>query len=192
MKDIKFQIIRSAIVALILFAVSCAIHKTRTVIEPANIALIDESRIDNTKVRHIFKEFLISDIVNQSKKWLTLFDLDTIERADIDPEYVDHLVSFDVMSYGIADLNKNIDKMLVSVRIINLKTDHIVYTLIESAEGQDVEFMCRQLVLKIGAPLVQKLSELQTRKYDLPDVLNEPSDSTQIEPQDSTEVESRE
>ena len=184
----KFPAIKMTLITVIFLIITCGMkYRTKTVIESANIGLIDESTIDNTKVRHIFKEFLISDIVNQDKKWLTLYDLDTVERTVIEPEYIDYFVSFDVMSYGIADLNKNIDKILVSVRIINPNTANIIHSFIESAEGQDVESMCQQLVSKIGAPLVQKLSGLQTRKYELPGVLNEPSDSTHIEqPVDST------
>jgi hypothetical protein len=129
-----------------LFFISCTkFYKHRTVIEPTNITIIDESRVDNMKVRHIFKEFLVKGIIDNSKKWLTVFELSSINSEDIQAKYIDYIISFDIMDYGTFDIEKGTDKILASVKILKGQNNVVLGSFIEGIRGKDIEKSCAHL-----------------------------------------------
>jgi hypothetical protein len=46
-------------------------------VDPIKITVIDQSRVDNIKIRHIFKEMLLKEIVTQNIDWLMVYTSDT-------------------------------------------------------------------------------------------------------------------
>ena len=179
MTNNKSQII-SIIVLVFVFFISCSklYRKETVVIEPVNVALIDESKIDNMDIRHIVKEFLLKGIIDQDKKWLTIFDLDTLSKEYIQNDAIEYFISLDIMDYGISDIETGAAKILVAVKITKSQTDNILAEFIEESEGNDIQQMGADLVVKLSAPIVNKLSSFQKRKFEVPNVLRETEDST--------------
>jgi hypothetical protein len=167
---------------VLLTCITCTLFtkKHKTIIEPVNIVLIDESRVDNARIRHIFGEFLIKGLVDQNKDWLTVFDLDTLSKEPIHPNFAPYFISFDIMEYGLYDIEKRIDRVLISVKLVKNPTNAVMCSFIKSARGRDIEQMCKVATDSITGVLVDKLSRLQERVYEVPDVMDVPEDTLQI------------
>lgn len=178
----KFQVIKIHIILILLLLVNCVkFHKKQTVIEPVNVAIIDESRVDNKKIRHIFEEFLLKEIIDKGKGKLTIFDRDTLSKEDIQSGYSGYIVIFDIMDYGTFDIEQGIDNILASVKIVKCEDNIVLGSFIESTKGKDIEKISEYLAGKLGEAVIKKILLLQTRTYEVPDILNEPEDSSRIQ-----------
>lgn len=168
----KFQIINAQILILTFLILSGCMkfQKQKTVIEPISIVIVDESRIDNLKIRHIFAEFLLKEIINNSRGWLNVFDADTFSN-----QYVDYLISFDIMDYGSADIEKGTEKLLVSTKIIKVANRNIINSYVESAVAKNIEQTCQRVAENLSRALVNKLFALH--RYKVPKTATTPEDS---------------
>jgi hypothetical protein len=167
---------------MLLILVNCAVFsKKKTVIEPLNTVLIDESRVENMRVRHIFRELLLKSITDQNKQWLTVLDLDTLSRGNIQSDHIKYFISFDIMEYRTYNIEGRIDKIVCAVKILQTDDDRIMASFVESTKGTDIEDMCRELTTTMSSELVKTLSNLQKRTYEVPDVLDTPEDTLQTE-----------
>lgn len=174
--------ILSLFIIIILLLTSCAkLHTGHKSTEPINIQILDESRIENMKIRHIFKEFLLKDIVEKGKERIIVFHQDTLSNEDIHSGYIEYIISFDIMDYGTFSIEKMTDKILASVKIIKCRSNVVLCSFIESEKGRDIEKMCEYVADKLGDAVVKKIFSLHKPKYEVPDVLSEPEDSSQTE-----------
>ncbi len=164
---------------ILLFALSCSkYHSRRRSSEPINIAVIDESRVENTKIRHIFKEFLIKEIINEGKGTLNVFNTDAPSDESIEFKHIDYFISFDIMDYGIFDIDRNMDKLLVSAKIVKLPKYLILNSSIEAVEGNKIKKMCEEVANRLANSVVRRLLSIHVRTDSLPNVLEEPQDSS--------------
>lgn len=174
--------ILSLFIIIILLLTSCVkLHKEHRVVEPINIQILDESRIENMKIRHIFKEFLLKDIVEKGKERIIVFHQDTLSNEDIHSGYIEYIISFDIMDYGTFSIEKMTDKILASVKIIKCRSNVVLCSFIESEKGRDIEKMCEYVAGRLGDAVVKKIFSLHKPKYEVPDVLSEPEDSSQTQ-----------
>jgi hypothetical protein len=175
-------IIKTPIIIMLLVLVNCALFsKKKTVIEPLNTVLIDESRVENMRVRHIFRELLLKSITDQNKQWLTVLDIDTLSRGAIQPDHIKYFISFDIMEYRTYNIEGRIDKIVCAVKILQTDDGRIMASFVESTKGTDIEDMCCELMATMSSELVITLSNLQKRTYEVPDVLDTPEDTLQAE-----------
>lgn len=171
------------LVAVLWLSASCAkFHKKKTAIDPANVIIIDESRIDNARVRHIFEEFLVRKMIRKGQDRIAVFVADTLNLYSELPEFMDYKVSFDIMDYGIADVMKQTDKILVSVKIVKYQGNGAVLSsFIESSTGNDLEEMCRCVAEALSRAVVKKLITLHAHEFEAPDVFSDEEDSCQVQ-----------
>ena len=181
--DKIYKLIYLLCATAICLSISCAVFSSKkTIIDPVRIVVIDESRIDNIKVRHIFKEFLVREIVNKGKDKITVFISDSTNFYSELPVLIDYEVSFNIMDYGISDIMKQTDKLLASVKITKCQGDcAILISCIKSCTGNDLETMCGYVAEKLSSAVVKKLTVLHTHKFIPPDVYSEDDDSTMIQ-----------
>jgi hypothetical protein len=168
--------------------ISCAIfHNKKTIIDPVSIVVIDESRIDNIRVRHIFEEFLVREIIHNGKNRVTVFVSDSSNFYAGLPEFIDYKVSFNVMDYGINDIMKQTDKVLASVKIARYQGNcAILSSFIESSTGNDLETMCGCVAAELSSAVVKKLISLHKHEFKPPDVYSEDEDSSMVQEQETT------
>lgn len=171
------------LVAVLWFSTSCAkFQKKKTAIDPANVIIIDESRIDNVRVRHIFEEFLVQKMIRKGQNRIAVFVADTLNPYGELPELMDYKVSFDIMDYGITDVMKQTDKILASVKIVKYQGNGAVLSsFIESSTGHDLEEMCRCVAEALSRAVVKKLITLHTYDYELLSVFSDEEDSCQVQ-----------
>ena len=181
--DKIYKIIYLLCAIALCLSISCAVFSSKkNVINPVRIIVIDESRIDNIKVRHIFKEFLVREIVNKGKDRITVFISDSTNFYSELPELIDYRVSFDIMDYGICDIMKQTDKLLTSVKIAKYQGDCAILTsCIESCTGNDLEAMCGYVAEELSSAVVKKLTALHQHKFIPPDVYSEDEDSSMVQ-----------
>lgn len=167
------------VVSLFTFAKCTIFHKKHTIIEPTNVQIVDESRVDNSKIRHIFEEVLLTKLVDKGKGWLTICAIDTFNTGDFNLSYVDYLVSFDIMDYGVVEIEKGTEKLLVSIKIIKVQNQQILHSYVESTVGKDVEKICQTVVDNTVDSIINRLISMQKRavKFEVPDMPFEPGDS---------------
>jgi len=167
--------------------ISCAIfHNKKTIIDPVSIVVIDESRIDNSRVRHIFEEFLVREIIHNGKNRITVFVSDSANLYAELPEFIDYKVSFNVMDYGINDIMKQTDKLLASVKIARYQGNcAILSSFIESCTGNDLETMCGNVAAELSSAVVKKLVSLHVHEFKPPDVYSEDTDSSMVQEQEA-------
>jgi hypothetical protein len=154
-------------------------HKKQTIIEPINVQISDESRVDNNKIRHIFKEFLLKEIVEQGKGWLTVRDMDTLNTEIMDFTYIDYLIIFDIMDYSSVEIEMRTEKLLVSTKIVKVSNRNVMNSYIESAVGRNIEQICQTVAYKITDAVINRLISLHRReiRYAVPETPFEPNDS---------------
>ncbi len=146
-------------------------HSQKTIVEPVNVVIIDESRVDNLKIRHIFKEFFLKEIIkNNSKGRLNIFDADTLNNRKFD-----YLISYDIMDYRSVDIEKGTQKLLVSTKIIRFRDKEIINSFVNSAVGKDIEEVSQKVAENLGRTLVSRLIVLY--RYKMREVSVEPGDS---------------
>jgi len=167
---------------IICLFISCTVfHNKQPVIDPIRVVIIDESRIDNIRVRHIFEEFLVREIINNGKNKITVFVSDSTNHYTELPEFIDYKVSFNIMDYGINDIMKQTDKLLASVKIAMYQGNcAILSSCIESCIGNDLERMCEYVATELSRVIVKKLISLHAYEFNPPDVYSEDADSSVI------------
>lgn len=160
--------------------VNCTIlHSNKTVIDPVSIVVVDESRIDNIRVRHIFREFLVREIIREGNNKVTVFISDSTNLYSGLPESLDYKVSFDIMDYGIHDIMEQTDKLLASIKISKYQGDcAILSSCIKSCKGNDVEMMCGYVTKEMSSVFVKKLIALNERTFSVPNVYSEDEDTS--------------
>jgi hypothetical protein len=165
---------------IICLFISCTVfHNKQPVIDPVKIVVIDESRVDNIRVRHIFGEFLVREIINKGKNKITVFVSDSTNLYTELPESIDYKVSFNIMDYGINDIMKQTDKLLASVKIAKYQGNcAILSSCIESCIGNDLETMCEYVTTELSSAVVKKLISLHAYEFTPPAVYGEEADSS--------------
>ena len=181
--DKIYKIIYLLCATALCLSISCAVFNSKkNVIDPVKIVVIDESRIDNIKVRHIFREFLVREIVNKGKDRITVFITDSTNFYSELPKLIDYKVSFNIMDYGISDIMKQTDKILASVKIAKYQGDCAILTsCIESYTGNDLETMCGYVATKLSSTVIKKLISLHAYEFTPPDVYSEDEDSSVVQ-----------
>lgn len=183
-KIIVLNRVKTMLQVIVLFslfvAITCSIfHKKQTIIEPAHVRISDESRIDNSKIRHIFEEILLKGLVDKGSGWLTIGAIDNSNAGDFKFPSPDYYIAFDIMDYSIVEIEKGIEKLLVSIKIIRISDQKILHSYVESAIGKDVEKVCQTIVNNTIDSIVDSLRRMQKReiRFDVPDMPLEPEDS---------------
>ncbi len=177
----NFTILSLCIMSLLLFFNCLKFHKRRMVIEPVNVVIVDDSRVDNTKVRHVFREFFLKEVIDEGMGWLILFDVETLSADHIESLCIEYVIIFDVADYGVYDIEAGIDKIVASAKIVECQNSVVHRSFIESTQGRDIERICECVAQILGRDVVKELASLRARTYEVPDVLSEPEDSSQIE-----------
>lgn len=150
-------------ILLIILSTSCIkFYKEKIVVEPVNIIIIDESRVDNQKIRHIFREIFLEEIIANSKNLVNIFDIDTLDRGNLD-----YLIKFNIMDYGNLDIEKTTVKLLVSTKVVRTVDKNVISSYVKSAVAKDVESACEKVAEELSRALVKKLIALH--RYRIPD-----------------------
>ena len=82
------------------------------------------------------------------------------------------------MDYGIFDIDRNMDKLLVSAKIVKLPKYLILNSSIEAVEGNKIKKMCEEVANRLANSVVRRLLSIHVRTDSLPNVLEEPQDSS--------------
>ncbi len=152
-----------SIFLIIILSTSCIkFYKEQIVVEPVNITIIDESRVDNLKIRHIFREIFLEAITDNSKNLVNIFDIDTLGR-----ENLDYLIKFNIMDYGNLHIEKNTVKILVSTKVVRTVDKNIISSYVKSAVAKDIESACEKVAEELSRALVKKLIALH--RYRIPE-----------------------
>ncbi len=163
----KLQIINVIILNLLLMASCLKFHKQRTIIEPINVAIVDQSRVDNMKIRHIFKEMLIKEIITQNIDWLMVYTSDTGN--------IDYIIAFDIMDYGTLDIEQEIIKIFASVKILIPDSKVILGSDVADARDKDIKNLCKKVSNKLCSTIIKKLDTIYKKR--LKEKILQPADS---------------
>jgi hypothetical protein len=165
-------------VSIALSTIFCARFFRRTeIVEPVRIVIVDESRVNNTKVRHIFGEFLLKGIIDNGNDKVEVVDLDSIDNAILHAVLIDYLVIYDIMDFGIWNIEEGTDKVLASVKVVNHYDNIITDSFVAGAKGKSLEVICWETAQELSGPIVKTLIELQKAQEQSHEVLSEPQDS---------------
>jgi len=156
----KLQIINVIILSLLLMASCLKFHKQRTIIEPINVAIVDESRVDNMKIRHIFKEMLLKEIITQNKDWLIVYTSDCENIKNID-----YIIAFDIMDYGTLDIEKGIVKIFASIKILIPDSKVILGSDVADARDKDIKNLCKKVSKKLCSTVIKNLNTMYKKRW---------------------------
>jgi hypothetical protein len=166
------------VVVVIVSVVCCArLFKRDLVTEPVRIVIVDESRVDNAKVRHIFKEFLVKWIIDRGGDRITVVDPDSINSIMLQTILVDYLVVFDVMDFGTWDIEAGTEKILASVKIVHHYDNIILKSFTAGARADRLEVVCWQTAKELSTPVVKALIAVRKAEEKAKKMLSEPHDS---------------
>jgi hypothetical protein len=175
------KIMNATAMLVILFIAStvfCAkLFRKHGVIEPVRIVLVDESRAENNKVRHIFREFLLKGLIDQGRHEIEIIDLDSLDGVLLEKLSIDYLVVFDIMDFGTWDIERGTEKVLASVKIMNHIKDMILDSFIAGARDDKLEIVCWKTADKLSKQVVKRLVELRKTKEKMLEQLNTGQDS---------------
>jgi|YelNatPaOPRAMG01_1025707.scaffolds.fasta_scaffold07014_7 hypothetical protein len=163
----KLQIINAVILSLLLMTSCLKFHKQRTIIEPINVAIVDESRVDNIKIRHIFKEMLLKEIVTQNIDWLMVYTSDTGN--------IDYIIAFDIMDYETYDIEQGIIKILASIKILIPDNKIILSSDVADARDKDIKNLCKKVSNKLCSTIIKNLDTIYRKR--LKERIFQPADS---------------
>lgn len=167
-----------------IMAVTCASFKKKnSYIEPVNIVVLDNSRIENHKIRHIFRQYLIKELVEQGNEWLTIIHADSLTEAYGETTHIEYTVNFDIMDFYTHDIESDAKTLLAGVKIIDPAENTIVASFIDNTCGKNTDGMCDKIANSLAGQVTKKLIVIRTRQLTMPDVLTEPQDSLQTEHQ---------
>lgn len=165
-------------IMLVTSAIRCAgLFKGSRINKPVRIVLVDESRVDNAKVRHIFREFFLKGLVDQGRDEIVIVDLDSINGTALEKASIDYLIAFDVMDFGSWDIERGTERVLVSVKIANHVENIIVDSFIASARNNTLEVVCFETAQKLSSQVVKRATGLRREEERLEAQLNVLPDS---------------
>jgi hypothetical protein len=152
-------ILVSGILCLILFNCSRLDLRDKSV-APLNVVLLDKSRVDNAKVRHIFNAVFLKTVVEKGRGIITVFDFDTLGLGETRLSDVNYLIYFDIMNYNTTDIENNMESILVSAKIVNPANRSVIDSYVENAKGGGIDRVCTIAADKLGNRIIKKLTAM--------------------------------
>ncbi len=124
---------------------------------PLRLQIIDQSSVENQKVRHIFGEFLQAELMKQAKGMIELIPVDTVLKDRQELVECDYVIGFDIMHYGVKDVEKGEIKIMVATKIINPLKHTIIDYGIETFSRQGLESTCQGVAERVSRRVIKEL-----------------------------------
>jgi hypothetical protein len=116
-------------------------------------------------------------VIDQGRGWLSVTNNDSPSPAGLALDSVEYQLFFDVMVYENYDIENDLNKILVSVKIAKFNDKTILYSFIESSRGRDPERICGTTAERLSASVIKSLYGLQKNTHHKVDTLKSAKDS---------------
>lgn len=157
--------------------------KKNTYVEPVNVVILDNSRVENHKIRHIFRQYLIKEVIEGGSEWLIIIHTDSLSDDYVHTKNITYTIHYDIMDFSVYDIESESYKLLAGVKIIDCSNNTVVALFIDDKCGSNIDEMCDNVANTLAARAIKTLAIFREREPTMPDVLTEPQDSLKTEDQ---------
>lgn len=182
-KYVKSSCCLTMLLACLIFPGCSLIRSSRKTVVPMHVILIDDSRSENQKIRHVFREFFIKYISEYGSNWMCLHDTDGLLQEITDTIPLDYDIHFDIMDYSTHDIIDGQNKLLVSVTITKHSNSIVLSSCIQSGISDDIEEVCNLVSCELAKSATKHLSKYKTYLPE-PERNEETFDSSSITKED--------
>jgi len=132
------------------------------------VVIRDESRIENMKIRHIFGEIFLQELLARGNDRLEVYNQDSLGVLTSANGFIDYYLIFDLMDYQICDVEKGEAQIMISVKIEKLPDRIIKDSYFEALKGKGIEVICKKAAMWLTDRVYKKLAEISRYKATKP------------------------
>lgn len=146
------------------------VHLTKdaTEFQPIKVMIRDASRIENMKIRHIFGEIFLQELLARGKDRLDVYDQDSLSVHASANGFVDYYLVFDLMDHQVCDVEKGVAQIMISVKIEKSPDRIIEDSYFEALKGKGIEVICKKVAMRLTERVYKKLVEINRYKVAKP------------------------
>jgi hypothetical protein len=146
------------------------VHITKDAYEtrPIKVVIRDASRIENMKIRHIFGEIFLQELLARGNDRLEVYNQDSLAVHISANGFIDYYLIFDLMDYQMCDVEKGVAQIMISVKIEKSPERIIEDSYFEALKGKGIEVICKKAAMQLTDRIYKKLVEINRYKITKP------------------------